>query len=830
MIAYLLKSATCLGLLLAFYHLVLEKEKMHSFNRFYLLGSILFSFLAPLYVIYIDVEPIIIEQLATPDTIYTTENITSKVIVEESTNYTFIIMWIYCLISSILLLRFGRNLYRIILKAKNSTTIKYLKANLVLVDDKILPHTFWNYIFINKDDYENKNIEKELFTHELTHVTQKHTLDILLLELLQIFFWINPLFIWLKKAIQLNHEFLADENVINQHKNTFQYQYLLLNKAAWKNEYYLASNLNYALTKKRLKMMTTQSSQAKILFKKLAVIPLLTGFLFLFAERVEAQEKVDIIEITEGASSKQIDIDKSKIYKEYVYKNGFIQTKDKNGKKFKKKYTDLTSNEKDKLPPPPPLKNKRKVPTQQLIEDLKDNSKYAIWIDGKAAKNNILNKYKSSDFSNYFVSFVHKNARSKSYPQEQQAHLETKKYFETQNKKRVNDFLKYVKEKHNIEEVEKESKPKAIEIKEKKSDESKPEYIDSPIQKYNYPNGNYSKQSIPTNNNVTDIRKKLQDINALKINYIYKEDINTGFININGSIFYYVTMKDKTKYYNKDGKLCDKNGEQISNKKANASDIIPENYVKRIIYQDAIFCEFIDDKPNTGIPVLDTIPKNNTVSKEKMQEYNSLTLETEKKKIIKVKTVDKLKSIYNSMTNEQQNSVKNIDQVLYKLPPPPKMDTIFTYNRLADRIKRTSKNRKANLIYLNSIYDKMDENQKLMIISPDKVIPEIKKNYKFSIILEKNKEKITMTCKKGCEWQELSFDLKLNTPQIVNKYGLNKVNQRNADDSFYFVLLQDSKVFDLKSTKNTEWKGLSGSSSEKMKLILNPTTVDSVIN
>ncbi len=58
------------------------------------------------------------------------------------------------------------------------------------------------------------------------------------------------MFFFIKKAIQLNHEFLADEKVINQHKNTFQYQYLLLNKAAWKNEYYLASNLNYSLTKK----------------------------------------------------------------------------------------------------------------------------------------------------------------------------------------------------------------------------------------------------------------------------------------------------------------------------------------------------------------------------------------------------------------------------------------------------------------------------------------------------------------------------------------------------------------------------------------------------
>jgi hypothetical protein len=158
-----------------------------------------------------------------------------------------------------------------------------------LVDDHILPHTFWNYIFINKSDYENQKIEQELFTHELTHVTQKHTIDVLILEVIQIVFWINPFFILLKKAVQLNHEFLADERVIKQHKNTFQYQYLLLNKAAWKNDYYLASNLNYSLTKKRLLMMTTQSSHTKILLKKLAVVPLLAGFIFLFAERVEAK-------------------------------------------------------------------------------------------------------------------------------------------------------------------------------------------------------------------------------------------------------------------------------------------------------------------------------------------------------------------------------------------------------------------------------------------------------------------------------------------------------------------------------------------------------------
>tara|TARA_R110001592_G_scaffold203166_4_gene452903 strand:+ start:94 stop:1764 length:1671 start_codon:yes stop_codon:yes gene_type:complete len=285
MILYFLKSASCLVLLLAFYHLVLEKEKMHHFNRFYLLGSVLFSFLAPLYIIY--TAPITIESTQFVQEIYPIHHSFEK----ESINYTQLCLGIYATMSMLLLLRFGRNLFVILQKIKKNKQVNYQNATLVLIADNILPHTFWNCIFINKNDFENQKIEKELFTHELTHVTQKHTLDILILEFVQIIFWINPFFILLKKAVQLNHEFLADENVINQHKNTFQYQHLLVNKASWKNDYYLASNLNYSLTKKRLLMMTTQSSRTNILFKKLAVIPLLAGTFLLFAKRVEAQEK-----------------------------------------------------------------------------------------------------------------------------------------------------------------------------------------------------------------------------------------------------------------------------------------------------------------------------------------------------------------------------------------------------------------------------------------------------------------------------------------------------------------------------------------------------------
>lgn len=416
MIIYLLKSASCLALLLLFYRFVLEKEKMHNFNRFYLLGSVLFSFLSPFATFATKVKPTIINSnKGFVNTIFIDNS--ALMIAESAFNYSQILIGFYCLVSALFLIRFSLNLFKIIQKIRINEKIKHNTATLILVDDEVLPHTFWNYIFINKTAYENDRIEKELFTHELTHVTQKHSLDVLIIELLQAVFWINPLFIFLKKAIQLNHEFLADENVINQHKNTFQYQHLLLNKAAWNNKYYLASNLNYSLTKKRLKMMTKQSSNTIVLLKKLAIIPLLTGFIFLFAKRIEAQEITKIEEIVEveqtslddykteykyyekdrlkkphfikSAKERQEQLiesvsalrslysnlsieDKKKVKKPVHLHNPYVKLNKKN-KVFFKLRSALTEEDKLLIPPPPP------VPGASKEEILKAKKAYEDW-------------------------------------------------------------------------------------------------------------------------------------------------------------------------------------------------------------------------------------------------------------------------------------------------------------------------------------------------------------------------------------------------------------------------------------------------------------------
>ena len=134
-------------------------------------------------------------------------------------------------------------------------------------------------------------------------------------------------------------------------------------------------------------------------------------------------------------------------------KKGTFTYTTKDGREITKKISELTEEEKKILPPPPsPIKLKQKTLSNKLFQDLKNTKKYAIWIDGKVVNNNALNSYKNTDFYNYTGSFVHKNARSKRFPQEYQYQLNTKEYIQkikkqlppppSKNKKNINSEKK----------------------------------------------------------------------------------------------------------------------------------------------------------------------------------------------------------------------------------------------------------------------------------------------------------------------------------------------------------------------------------------------------
>jgi hypothetical protein len=334
--------------------------------------------------------------------------------------------------------------------------IQFRNCKLILLDQSERPHSFLGYIFLNVDDYRSGNIEEEILLHELAHVNQKHSWDVLFIEIVQILFWFNPFIITYRKAIMLNHEFLADEAVINQNTDVKAYQVLLLEKVSKQAGTFITSQFNHSITKKRLIMMTKTKSFRNILCRQLAVAPLLGISVFFFSTITIAQGQTEDVQpkqivvpsTIEGATAAQL-----ADYSEIVNK-----AKNDKGRPVEYKISEddrerlqtlflLMSKEQQKqqmvlfrlsLPPIPKL-----VPTEEQIEDWKDAKTYGVWIDGKRISNEELNNYSNTDFGRLFVSKLAKNA--KNYGKHfYQVNLMTTEYFSAYNKGQIENQGKYM--------------------------------------------------------------------------------------------------------------------------------------------------------------------------------------------------------------------------------------------------------------------------------------------------------------------------------------------------------------------------------------------------
>ncbi len=290
MITYLLKSGLLLVVFYIVYKMLLENEKMFRFNRVYLLGSIVFSLIIPLQLFSIGaffstpIKTIQLDEIM----IVTDKAVLYKINYSEILKYFLSV--IYILITAILIVRLIRNIYSFAIRKKRSK-VEFVKGQkIVLTKERVLPHSFWNAIFINQEDFKNGKIPPELIAHEKAHLEQRHTLDILFVEVLQIVFWFNPLFALFEKEIKLNHEFLADEAVNKQFGEIKSYQNLLLDFASHKSTVSLASNINYLITKKRLLMMTKEESPIKMMLKVFSVSIVFVVLLFVFSTETIAQE------------------------------------------------------------------------------------------------------------------------------------------------------------------------------------------------------------------------------------------------------------------------------------------------------------------------------------------------------------------------------------------------------------------------------------------------------------------------------------------------------------------------------------------------------------
>jgi len=431
MTTYIIKTVFCSALFLLVFKLFLEKERMHTFNRLYLLSSLIFSFIAPLLTFEFYTLPVTPEEFFISNTSILTAAPAKPVAeINGGINLLVILPIIYLTITTLLLVRFSLSIKSMFYKILCNQKLPYQNARLVLLQEECTPHSFLKYIFLNEADYTNSKIENEILLHELTHVQQKHSLDLLFVEIVHALCWFNPFIVLYKKSIRLNHEFLADNSVLSTYNNTAQYQLLLLEKSNKQTNSSLASPFNFLLTKKRLIMMTKSTSRKVAILKQIAAVLSFTVIAALFSAASFAQvkpgvesPKAEIAPPGDGATEQELieydstlknmttirtlrsgkkaqSIDMSKCDMDRM---AFIYKKMNKEQRQKRSKTGVVF---VAVTTPP----EKKSPTVTQLESWKNSKVFGIWLDGKRVENNELNKYKPSDFAHFFESKLMKNA------------------------------------------------------------------------------------------------------------------------------------------------------------------------------------------------------------------------------------------------------------------------------------------------------------------------------------------------------------------------------------------------------------------------------------
>lgn len=360
---YFFKMILLSAIFILLYYVFLEKEKNHHFKRFFLLLSVLFSLLVPLLSITYGIEVVEKSVPFFNQEIYILPNIKA----EKPSVFTLenIFLGIYLLGFIALFLKFSWGIYKLFKEMKSSSKIKKDNYYIVLKENKITPYSFWNYVFLYREDFLENKIDVKILLHEQAHIAQKHSIDILFIELLLCVFWFNPSFYLYKKAMITNHEFLADDTVLQQYQDIENYQKLILRELI-SEKILFTHPFNLHNTKKRIIMMTTKLTKLAKL-KSYLTIPISATLFFLFVEKVSAKiiidkkDKEKVLKSTEKNSEVE-NVIITEFFPKIENKNlpkDTIKPKVQKAKKpvkekIKKEISNSKSNE-NLIPPPPPI-------------------------------------------------------------------------------------------------------------------------------------------------------------------------------------------------------------------------------------------------------------------------------------------------------------------------------------------------------------------------------------------------------------------------------------------------------------------------------------------
>jgi TonB family protein len=300
-INYFLEANMALLLFLAVYKLLLQKETDFTFQRTMLLAGIFVSLLFPLIQLGNNpgASPLSVGRMIPsywlPEVVIGAESPTETRASFNFWKYASLLYFTGLFVCSL------RILFQLVLIWKLIRTSKTYGVRGMCVAESVenkATFSFFHFIFIGGAHQLSSDEKRQIIKHESVHAEQGHSFDILLVNLLQTFFWFNPFIIAYKKVFIQLHEFEADARAV-KNSDVNKYCSLLAKVALQSAGFSLANHFNHSLTLKRIEMMRTMKTNIK--HWKVAVLIMMLPLIFFF---ISCQEQVldEMTEITKNSS------------------------------------------------------------------------------------------------------------------------------------------------------------------------------------------------------------------------------------------------------------------------------------------------------------------------------------------------------------------------------------------------------------------------------------------------------------------------------------------------------------------------------------------------
>ena len=286
LVLYEAKVALLLAVFYICYRILLSRETLHRLNRIVLTGSVIVSFILPFCVVTIHrTVEVPADSFMSPllDMPVLPDSPAAATVVAETVQATPQSGWLLPALTLLYFIGVAFCIARIIVELVQVSRIirsgemhaQPDGTSLVVVDRDIAPFSWMKWTVLSREDYESGN--RHILQHERAHIRLGHAYDLLVLNVLSVMQWFNPVMWMLKEDLRTIYEYEADDAVLREGADIKEYQYSLIRKAVSASGYSITNSFNHSILKNRITMMSKTKSVTWRGLKALYVLPLVAA-------------------------------------------------------------------------------------------------------------------------------------------------------------------------------------------------------------------------------------------------------------------------------------------------------------------------------------------------------------------------------------------------------------------------------------------------------------------------------------------------------------------------------------------------------------------------